>query len=409
MEEYNPNAVWQSKKKKFDYVPPEPSRVPGQNSSAPVGEKDGGPRFTVPHRSMPGKKAAIIAAVIVVILAAAIGAWYFMNRPAVAPIVAFSSAVPSQSIVAGDPFTLSLLYTNSSTVALRNASLVVALPDGIFFKGQPQSERSETVPLGDVTAGDSGEKSVTLLATSNVGSVVGVSSTISYATDASRGVVFGVSNRASVAVGSSAIGLSVSAPANVFSGQDFETEISYRNTTNQEVDGVQITMQYPQGFIFTSAVPTPAFPGNTVWNIGTLAARASGKILITGNISGKNTAQYSISSSAALTVSGISYAAASQAANIAITASPLTISAALNNNPNYVAKPGDFLDYTITYANLSSTTFRNATIEATLMGAMFNPSSVQSAASFNSRTGMSRGIRQIRPRLRQSRRAVRGK
>ena len=281
MEEYNPNAVWQSKKKKFSYVPPERARVPGPNGSVSAGEKDGGPRFTVPSRGMPGKKAAIITAVVVVVIAAAFGVWYFLNRPAVAPAVAFSSAVPSQPIVAGDPFTLSLLYTNSSTVALRNASLVVALPDGVFFTGEPQSERAETVSLGDVTAGDSGEKSVMLLATSNVGSVIGVSSTISYATDASRGVIFGVSNLASIAVGSGAIGLSVSAPANVFSGQDFGTEISYRNTTAQEVDGAEITLQYPQGFTFTSSAPTPAFPGNTVWNIGTLAPGAAGKIIVT--------------------------------------------------------------------------------------------------------------------------------
>lgn len=213
-----------------------------------------------------------------------------------------------------------------------------------------------------------------------------MSSTISYATDASRGALFSTSNTASIVVGSATIGLSVSAPVNVFSGQDFTTVVSYRNTTNQEIGAMQITAQYPEGFAFTEASPTPAFPGNTVWNIGPLAAGADGTILITGNISGKNTASYPISALANITVSGVSYAASSQTVNVAITASPLTIGAVADNDPNYVAKLGDFLDYTLTYKNISNTTFNSVAITAVLTGDMFDFSSVDSNAALNSYT-----------------------
>lgn len=194
MEEYNPNAIWESKKKKFNYVPPELPRMPGSAQ-----EKDNQLPSHGPAR-VPQKKTVIVALVVLVVLAAMIGIWYFSSRPVPAPVVTLNFA-PVNEIAAGEPFTLSLLYVNSSTVALRNASLTVALPDGVFFAGQPQSERSATVSLGDITAGNSGRQDMTLLATSGAGAVLAVSSTISYATDTSHGALFSTSNTASLAVG----------------------------------------------------------------------------------------------------------------------------------------------------------------------------------------------------------------
>jgi hypothetical protein len=57
----------------------------------------------------------------------------------------------------------------------------------------------------------------------------------------------------------------------------------------------------------------------------------------------------------------------------------------VNNSPGYIAKLNDFLDYKITYTNLSNTTFQDVAITAALSGAMFDLSSVQSDAAFNSR------------------------
>jgi hypothetical protein len=379
MEEYNPNAIWTSKKKKVEYTPPEPASMPGNSGeehtvSAPVRSTGGS-----------GKKTAIIIVVAVALLAAAWGVWSFMSEPAPAPAVGLTFAAPSQ-VSAGDPFVFSVLYINSSTVALRNASLAITLPEGVSFVGQPESQQTETISLGDIAAGDSSSTGINLLATAAAGNVMQVSSTISYATDASGGKLFETSNTAGFAISAPIVGLAISAPANVFAGEDFVTEVSYRNTATHPINGVKITMQYPQGFTFTEASPTPAFPGNTAWNIGSLAAGAGGTITITGTMTGQNTALYSLSGTAAENVSGTLYAVAASAANVAITVSPLTVGAAVNNDPNYVAKLDDDLDYKITYANLSSTTFQNVAITATLSGAMFDLASVQSAASFNSRT-----------------------
>ncbi len=112
---------------------------------------------------------------------------------------------------------------------------------------------------------------------------------------------------------------------------------------------------------------------------------------------GQDNALYALGASAIITVQGQPYTVASPSANLVIAASPLSISASLNGLGNgaggsanaaggYIAQQGDTLNYVFTYLNNSSTTFQNVQIKATLIGAMFNFATVQSAASFNSLT-----------------------
>ena len=377
MEGYNPNAIWTSKKKKVDYTPPEPYHPPRTPE----------PKAPRPDTGAPGsgKKVLIFSIIAVVALAAAGGAWFFLSRPVPAPAVSMGFAVPPQ-VPVGDPFALSVLYTNSSTVPLRNASLAIGLPAGVFFAGQPATQQAETVQIGDVAPGYSGTESISLVAAATAASVVHVSSTLSYATDASKGKLFSTSAGTSLAVGSPVLNLAISAPTNVFAGQDFTSVISYQNASAHALSGVTISLQYPQGFSFVAATPTPAFPGNSSWNIGSLPQGGTGTITVAGSVSGKTSALYSLSGTAAENISGTTYTVAAQAANIAIMTSPLAVSAVLDNTSNYVAGLGDNLDYTITYANTSNVTFHNVAVTAVLSGAMFDLGSVQSKAAFNSKT-----------------------
>jgi uncharacterized repeat protein (TIGR01451 family) len=379
MADYNPNAVWTSKKKKVNYTPPEsyhPPQVPDRPATAPRDPENSGGN---------GKKVAIIAAIAIVIIGGGIGALLFLNRPAPAPAVSLDFAAPNE-VAAGDPFTLSVLYTNSSTVPLTNASLVVSLPQGFFFVGQPESQTVETIAIGGVAPGYSGTESVQLLAVANDNTVSQVHAALSYATAASRGRTFSTSATANVAIGSPVLALAIAAPTNVFAGQSFTSVISYKNTAGHAIDGASITLQYPQGFTFVAADPAPAFPGNTTWNLGSVPQGGSGSVTITGTMTGQSTALYSLSGTASESVGGSSYTIAAQAENIAITASPLTIGASLNNQPNYLATLGDNLDYTITYANTSNMTFRNVVVTAVLNGSMFDLGSVQTQGAFNSNT-----------------------
>jgi len=377
--DYNPNAVWTSKKKKYDYQAPITAEEKPAPQESLLPEKNIQPSGSKP----PFKKIGIIAGVAIVIIAILGVAIYFLTRPAPAPAVALDFAKPA-SVSGGNPFTFSVLYTNSSTVALRNAVLSLDLPAGVAVSNGPSS----TIPLGDIEGGFSGKQDFTLIATGNSGNIDHINATLVYTTDASKKASFTTSGATDIALGDPAIAFSVAAPATVFSGQNFNVVISYANKTDHAIDDAKLTLTYPPAFTFTSGIPQPAFPGNTTWNLGALAVGASGKVTVTGSVSGQNSALYSITGTISEAVSGTWYDVTSGGANLTLANLPLEISGVVNRNPNYVATLADDMEYVFTYTNTSNVTFRNVSITAALTGPMFDFSSAQTAASLDSRTGM---------------------
>ena len=106
--DYNPNAVWTSKKKKYDYQAPitaEKKLAPQESLLPEKNSKSSGGGFSP-------KKIGIIAGVAIFVIAVLGGVVYFLTRPAPAPAVALDFAKPA-SVSGGNPFTFSVLYTNS--------------------------------------------------------------------------------------------------------------------------------------------------------------------------------------------------------------------------------------------------------------------------------------------------------
>ena len=162
---------------------------------------------------------------------------------------------------------LSVLYTNSSTVALRNASLAITLPDGVFFSGQSQREQTGDDAGWRCRCGKFKQYGCRAPRDGGRENVVQVSLTLSYATDASHGALFATSYQGNVTVDPPVIGLKISAPTNVFAGQDFEVNVSYQNTTNQTIDGIGITMHIPWSLHLSRHHSRPRFPGKKdVWS-----------------------------------------------------------------------------------------------------------------------------------------------
>jgi uncharacterized repeat protein (TIGR01451 family) len=184
----------------------------------------------------------------------------------------------------------------------------------------------------------------------------------------------------------SALSLSYNASSSIFSGQNFAIVVNYQNDTANSLQGIQLQMQYPPAFHFVSSSTTaPTDAGGDTWNLGALAANATGTLVIEGNIVGPTNAQYPLTGTIGATFSGRNYLAASAPVSFTVTPSPLSLALAVNNTSTYVAKLGDSLNYTLTYTNNSNVTFKGVNISATLAGAMYDFSSLQTDGSFNSK------------------------
>jgi Domain of unknown function DUF11 len=391
MPNYNPNSIWESKEKKYVYNPGGNSATPNK----PTGSNGGGQPRTTPSIQPPSffhRHRLFFFGAGLILALALIGLVFYLILPTPAPNVVISFSDPG-TITIGIPFPLTITVSNESKSVLQNAELNITLPAGISLVGgdPTQSVVAETVgTLSSQTINP--PQTIELIAGANPGSSESITANLTYQTAATASTEFQTSANTSLTTGSqSAMSLTYTAPSSIFSGQNFDLAVEYQNNTTSTLQGAQLQMQYPPAYNFVAASGSaPTNTADTTWNVGTLGPNATGTLVITGNIVGPQNAQYQLTGTINANFSGQNYpvSAATPTANFSVAASPLSLSISLNGSSSYVAGLGDTLNYVLTYSNNSNVTFQNMDISATLVGQMYNFSSLKTTGSFNSQNNM---------------------
>jgi hypothetical protein len=263
------------------------------------------------------------------------------------------------------------------------------LSSGIASVDSP-SQQVVTQAIGNVSAGGVSHEEFHLIVTGGTDTVQHIVANLTYNT-AGSSARFETTMASDIPVGQSAIGVSVKAPASVFSGQDFPITVTYDNNTDEAITGASLAMQYPTSsdespFAFVKADSSPSLTpdGDNSWSLGTIPPNGTGTIVVTGNLVGAGGSGYQVGADLTLDVAGQPYTVASPEAGVEIALSPLSLSLSVNRSNDYVAKPGDDLEYALTFTNNSDVTFQDILVSANLVGRMFNLPSVATAGAFNS-------------------------
>ena len=420
---YNPNGIWGSKKKKFTYEPKPRIGASSPKQKPSAEQKDSEKIYTIKHDHASGnehatssrpdtnlsstpsaspavaprgdgekdgdngklKRIIVIGVISVFVLAIAAGATYYFLKPAPAILAQVTFTQPPQ-ITVGDPFPLVVTYTNDSPTALSTTTLSLTLPAGLSFMGEPVGQRVMQWSVGRVASGASSSVTSTIIATGNPNSVANISAALLYNPDSSGNSQAQTDATANVVIGQPAVGLTITAPSSIASGQKFMMKVNYVNNAIDALPDLRIALQLPPAFTFSASSLLADSAANDEWDVGSLAPGASGSFSVTGSIVGPDNAPYAIVGNASADFAGQSYPIASQTANLVMAPSPLQLGIALNGGQNYVAKLSDGLDYTISYVNNSNITIQNAVITAKLVGAMFDFASLRSGGTFSSIT-----------------------
>ncbi len=85
---------------------------------------------------------------------------------------------------------------------------------------------------------------------------------------------------------SSSIDLTIDAPENVKSGEEFSFEVRYSNVDRVKLQDLVLTLRYPEGFTFIAADVASSEKQN-VWDLGMLDQGVAGSVKITGIIIGE--------------------------------------------------------------------------------------------------------------------------
>ena len=315
----------------------------------------------------------------VLLFAAGFGYYYFFARLP-QPNVGLEFSKPDQTLL-GQPFTVSVSFSNYSDQILKNAKLSVLLPDGISFLNDSPDKRVLEQAIGDLGPGSVNQQTFTLIALNGSQTLKHIDAKLAYET-AGSSAEFQSKSGIDVPVGQPAVGLTFDAPQSVFSGENFDITVRYQNNSDRDFKNLRLKMDYPPMFQFVKS-SEDASAGNNRWDLGTLPKGGGGVLTITGALTGSEQSYLNFHGSVTADILGQEYGISEQPADVSISASPLSVVPGVNGATDYVSRIGDELVYVLRYKNNSDTTFENITIKAGLNGELFDFSSIRTDASFD--------------------------
>lgn len=327
-----------------------------------------------PSHFLKGFLAVIISALVLSTAAA----YYIYTRPQNPDVSLEVSNVGW--VHQGQPFSLLISYSNNSDKILSGAKISLLIPEGVSFAGASADQRVLEQDLGDIGPGIvSTTPPFNLVVTSGSQTIKHVEARLTYSL---QNKAFNASAAYDVSVGQPAVQLSFSTPDKVYAGENFNLAVNYQNTTDKDLSNLQLALSYPNGFQVAST--SIAANGNSTWNISSLPKNGSGTLVIAGSLPMNGQQSFAFGSTMNETVQGAAINLGTQTTTVALSEAPLALSIQANNDPNYVTKAGDSVQYVLTYKNNSSVPLQNVNIAANLIGELFDFGTITSDGTFNS-------------------------
>ena len=269
-----------------------------------------------------------------------------------------------KSVASAESVTFSLQYSNDNWVALHDAEIILSYPDNF----RPDAEKDWDVagkrviiPLGDISSRSTARVNVTGKFFGSKGDLLYLDAVLRYS-PSQMSEVFSHDTRFGVEISTSPIGLEMSSPRMVATGDTVEYLIDYENQSDEEFSNVRIKAEYPDSFRFVSADPTPS-EGDTVWYVGDLLGKTRGKIRVTGTLSGERDEAKLVKFSIGYLQGNGDFLAYNTVEQLTkITASPLAVTQSVNGSRDVTTTLGSLLTYKIAYKNEGNIGFRDAIV-----------------------------------------------
>lgn len=190
------------------------------------------------------------------------------------------------SAAGGEEVLFQVLVQNRNEVSLTAADLEITFPEGARSPdtNEPLTRLKES--LGPIHPNDSALKSVkaTLFGPENTEVTIGIN--LEYRIEGSSGT-FSKGKEYRLVLVNAPVGLSISVPPEVSSGQDFELKIGAISNSQTVLNDLLVTVLYPFGFTFKGADPAPSH-GNNIWKLGDLLPSKERTIKVRGAIDAQN-------------------------------------------------------------------------------------------------------------------------
>ncbi len=280
-----------------------------------------------------------------------------------------------QEIMAGEKFYLQIAYQNNSAVVLKNAKIILEMPDDTVYFDSPIVKRIIEISLEDVGKGGKSQKNLPLLIFGEPKTIKHFKASLFYEPSNFKTRI-SKTTEADIVLSGPIVSIDITLPKEALSKVSFGGEITLRNNSKSAQKDLKVKIEYPLEFRYEKAEPE-TFSNNNIWAITEILPAESKKIFFRGLIIGKEGNVYKFSPKIISDYNDNSFTIDQKDGIIRISPSLIPLFISLNEiepgiSENYVAKLDDLLTYAIEYQNKTDIGIKDVLIKAWLDGAMFD-------------------------------------
>ena len=287
----------------------------------------------------------------------------------------------------GEEVLFQVLVQNRNEVSLTATDLEITFPEGTRSPDTKEPLTRLTESLGPIRPNDSALESVKAILFGPENTEVTIGINLEYRIEGSSGT-FSKKKEYKLVLVNAPVGLSISVPPEVGSGQDFELEIKAVSNSQAVLNDILVTVLYPYDFIFKGADPAPSY-GNNIWKLGDLLPSKERTIQVRGVIDAQDEERmsFAITTGTADLKDNRKIGAVYNSINELISVKRPFIGATFILNDNigspFVAVPsGEKISGEIRWVNNLTTRVLDAEIAVRIDGPLLNKQSVEAVNGF---------------------------
>lgn len=273
------------------------------------------------------------------------------------------------TVEAGELITIPITFKNTSATVLREVEATFLIPsDARIFEGG-----EEKIPLprllkkiGDLDSGHEETIELPLRFFGKEGDTELIEVILLYRPETVR-ARFSTRATRSIHMTRVPLGMTWEFPETAARGQEITARIHYTSSARLPFDNMSILLEYPTGFTFKSADPSPAV-GDTVWSIGRIEPGSEGSITLHGMLTGEQGELKSFRGGIGLfnemTKEWKALNETTRETRIAVT--PLFTEGVLEGDINRIITPGTTIRFSVRYQNNTPFLLKNVTVVSVL-------------------------------------------
>lgn len=282
---------------------------------------------------------------------------------------------PPFTITAGQDQQYAIIIANNERVTLYNLNVSLQYPENFTFVSssiEATGDKKNTWDISALSAGEQKEIRFTARLDAAVNSVATLSGVLTFKPE-NLNADFNQKTQVDLGVNASALKMSLDGPAKAMASDDVEYTINLLNLGQEELKNLEVAVEYPQGFVYASASPSPKAGLNNMWTIDQLATSTAEattstakKIVIKGSYSAaKDSSEAQVKAFATVKKSGSDMLMAESALATSVVKDELSLITVINGSAeNQPISFGDLLFYTLTFKNNGQGILRNIEITA---------------------------------------------